>query len=110
VALENLLSNLFQGPSPELVSEPYKQKSLIDFKLAFLLMGFFTSQGMKVKLMVWKDSKQNEQEMLGNKNFYNQCKNQPLFNKKDFFFFSTFLRFHAANIKEFRSICELLIL
>jgi hypothetical protein len=33
-------------------------------------MGFFMSQGMKVKLMVCKDSTQNEQEMLGNKNFY----------------------------------------
>jgi hypothetical protein len=31
VALENLLSNLFQGPSPELVYAPYKQKSLLDF-------------------------------------------------------------------------------
>jgi hypothetical protein len=53
--------------------------------------------------MVYKESKQNEQEMLGNKNFYKQCKNQQLFNKKYFFFFSNFLRFHAANIKEFRS-------
>ena len=48
--------------------------------------------------------------MLGNKNFYKKCKNQQLFTKKDFFFFSIFLRFHAANIKEFRSICELLML
>ena len=48
--------------------------------------------------------------MLGNKNFYKKCKSQRLFNKKDFFFFSTFLRFHAANIKEFHSICELLML
>jgi hypothetical protein len=32
-------------------------------------MGFFTSQGMEVQLMVCKDSKQNEQEMLGNKLF-----------------------------------------
>jgi hypothetical protein len=31
VALENLLSNLFQGPIPELVDAPYKQKSLLDF-------------------------------------------------------------------------------
>ena len=90
MALENLLSNLFQGPSPELVYEPYKQKSLIDFKLVLLLMGFFMSQGMKVKLMVCKDSKQNEQEMLGNKNFYKQCKNQQLFNKKNFFSFWIF--------------------
>jgi hypothetical protein len=31
VALENLLSNIFQGPISELVYAPYKQKSLIDF-------------------------------------------------------------------------------
>ena len=35
--------------------------------------------------------------MLGNKNFYKQCKNQQLFNKKDFFFFLNFLRFHAEK-------------
>jgi hypothetical protein len=63
-------------------------------------MGFFTSQGMMVKLMVCKESKQNEQEMLGNKNFYKQCKNQQLFNKKDFFFFWNFLRFHEKLMKK----------
>jgi hypothetical protein len=41
---------------------------------------------------------------------FTKCKNQQLFTKKDFFFFSNFLRFHAANIKEFRAICELLML
>jgi hypothetical protein len=40
--------------------------------------------------------------MLETKTF-TECKNQQLFTKKDFFFFSILLRFHAANIKEFRS-------
>jgi hypothetical protein len=69
---------------------PTNKKSLIDFNLALLLMGFFMSQGMKVKLMVCKNSKKNEQEMLGNKNFYKQCKNQQLFTKKNFFSFQLF--------------------
>jgi hypothetical protein len=41
-------------------------------------------------------------KMLETKTF-TKCKNQQLFTKKDFFFFSIFLRFYAANIKEFRS-------
>jgi hypothetical protein len=45
------------------------------------------SQGMKVKLMVCKDSKKNEEEILGNKKNYKKCKNQQLFTKKDFFSF-----------------------
>ena len=32
MALKSFLSNLIQGPSPELVGEPYKHKSLEDFK------------------------------------------------------------------------------
>jgi hypothetical protein len=39
----------------------------------------------------------------GNKKTFTKCKNQQLFTKKDFFFFSIFLRFYAANIKEFHS-------
>jgi hypothetical protein len=34
---------------------------------------------------------------------FTKCKNQQLFTKKDFFFFSNFLRFYTTNIKEFRS-------
>jgi hypothetical protein len=34
---------------------------------------------------------------------FTKCKNQQLFTKKDFFFFSIFLRFYATNIKEFLS-------
>jgi hypothetical protein len=32
MALRSFLSNLIQGPSPELVCEPYKHKSIVDFK------------------------------------------------------------------------------
>ena len=73
-------------------------------------MGFFTSQGMKVKLMVCKDSKQNEQEMLGNKNFYKKCKNQQLFNKKDFFFFLNFSKISCSKHKGISLEYELLML
>ena len=72
-------------------------------------MGFFTSQGMKVKLMVCKDSKKKKGKMSETKTF-TECKNQQLFTKKDFFFFSILLRFHAANIKEFSLNYELLML
>jgi hypothetical protein len=66
-------------------------------------MGFFTSRGMKVKLMMCKDSKQKRMKKCWKQKTFTKCKNQQLFTKKDFFFFSIFLRFHAANIKEFRS-------
>jgi hypothetical protein len=39
----------------------------------------------------------------GNKRLLLNAKFQQLFTKKDFFFFSIFLRFYAAIIKEFRS-------
>jgi hypothetical protein len=35
---------LIQGPSPELVYEPYKQKGLIDFKLVLLLWDFYVTR------------------------------------------------------------------
>ena len=73
-------------------------------------MGFFTSQGMKVKLMVCKDSKQKTNEKMLETKTFTECKNQQLFTKKDFFFFSILLRFHAANIKEFSLDYELPIL
>jgi hypothetical protein len=42
MALKSFLSNLIQGPSPELVREPYKQKSLVDFKIsvAFMVLSY----------------------------------------------------------------------
>ena len=46
------------------------------------------SQGMKVKLMVCKDSKQNEQEMLGNKNFYKNAKTNNFSLRKTSFLFN----------------------
>jgi hypothetical protein len=53
-------------------------------------MGFFTSQGMKVKLMVCKDSKQNEQEMLGNKNFYKKMQKPATFQQERLLFLLEF--------------------
>jgi hypothetical protein len=62
------------------------------------------SRVMKVKLMMCKDSKKKQMnEKCWKQKTFTKCKNQQLFTKKDFFFFSIFLRFHAANIKEFRS-------
>jgi hypothetical protein len=60
------------------------------------------SRDMKVKLMMCKESKQTNEKRWKQKTF-TKCKNQQLFTKKDFFFFSIFLRFHAANIKDFHS-------
>jgi hypothetical protein len=39
----------------------------------------------------------------GNKRLFLNAKSQQLFTKKDFFFFSIFLRFYTTNIKEFLS-------
>ena len=66
-------------------------------------MGFFTSREMKVKLMMCKDSKQKRMQKGWKQKTFTKWKNQQLFTKKDFFFFSIFLRFHATNIKEFHS-------
>jgi hypothetical protein len=64
--------------------------------------GLLKSQGTKVKLMVCKkNSKQNAQEMRGNKTF-TKMQNQQLFNKR-LLFFSRLLRFHAVNMKDFHS-------
>jgi hypothetical protein len=38
MALKSFLSNLIQGPSPKLVCEPYKHKSLVDFKISVAFM------------------------------------------------------------------------
>jgi hypothetical protein len=38
MALKSFLSHLIQGPSPELVSEPYKHKGLVDFKFSVTFM------------------------------------------------------------------------
>jgi hypothetical protein len=63
-----------------------KKVYLILLSVAF--NGLIKSQGARVKLMVCKtDSKQNAQKMLGNKNFFKQCKNQQLFKKILFFSF-----------------------
>jgi short-subunit dehydrogenase len=88
VALENLLSNLFQGPIPELVYAPYKQKVyLILFSAAF--NGLLKSQGMKVKLMVCKKT-QSKMNKNAWKQTFMKMQNQQLFSKKDFFSFQNY--------------------
>jgi hypothetical protein len=41
--------------------------------------------------------------MLGNKKFYKKCKNNNFSTRKISFPFQILLRFHAVNIKDFRS-------
>jgi len=89
VALVNLLSNLFQGPSPELVYAPYKQKVyLILLSVAF--NGIFKSQGVKVKLMVCKKTQRKMNKKCLETIFFTKMQNQQLFNKKDFFSFQIY--------------------
>ena len=45
MALKSFLSNLIQGPSPELVCEPYKHKSLVDFKIGVAFMALYYVKG-----------------------------------------------------------------
>ena len=45
MALKSFLSNLIQGPSPELVCEPYKHKSLVDFKFSINFMALSCIKG-----------------------------------------------------------------
>jgi hypothetical protein len=45
MALKSFVSNLIQGPSPELVCEPYKHKSLVDFKISVSFMTFSYVKG-----------------------------------------------------------------
>jgi hypothetical protein len=49
MALKSFLSNLIQGPNPELVGEPYKHKSLVDFKFSFIFMGLYYVKGYEGK-------------------------------------------------------------
>jgi hypothetical protein len=45
MALKSFLSNLIQGPSPELVCEPYKHKSLVDFKISVAFISLYYIKG-----------------------------------------------------------------
>jgi hypothetical protein len=47
MALESFLSNLIQGPNPELVGEPYKHKSIVDFKFSVNFMALSYIKGYK---------------------------------------------------------------
>ena len=73
-------------------------------------MGFFTSQGMKVKLMVCKDSNKNEQEMLGNKNFYKKNAKANNFSLRKTSFLFNFSKISCNKPKGISLDCELLML
>jgi hypothetical protein len=45
MALKSFLSNLIQGPSPELVCEPYKHKIVVDFKISIAFMSLYYVKG-----------------------------------------------------------------
>ena len=45
MALKSFLSNLIQGPSLKLVCEPYKHKSLVDFKFSIDFMALSYVKG-----------------------------------------------------------------
>jgi hypothetical protein len=45
MALKSFLSNLIQGPNPKLVGEPYKRKSLVDFKFSVIFMELYYVKG-----------------------------------------------------------------
>ena len=45
MALKSFLSSLIQGPSPELVSEPYEHKSLLDFKFSITFVALSYVKG-----------------------------------------------------------------
>jgi hypothetical protein len=66
-------------------------------------MGFFKSQGAKVKLMVCKKTQSKMNNKCLETKTFSKMQNQQLFNKKDFFFFSKLLRFYAVNMKDFHS-------
>jgi hypothetical protein len=74
---------------------------LILFSVAF--NGIFKSQGAEVKLMVCKKT-QSKMHRNAWKQTFSQMQNQQLFNERLLFpFFSTFTRFHAAILQNFRS-------
>jgi hypothetical protein len=72
-------------------------------------MGFFKSQGAKVKLMVCKKTQSKMHKNAWKQKLFLKCKTNN-FSMKDFFSFSNLLRFHAVNKRTFAQICELLIL
>ena len=45
MALKSFLSNLIQSPNPGLVCEPYKHKSLVDFKFSVTFMALSYVKG-----------------------------------------------------------------
>jgi hypothetical protein len=45
MALKSFLSHLIQGPNTKLVGEPYKHKSLVDFKISVIFMALSYVKG-----------------------------------------------------------------
>jgi hypothetical protein len=45
MALKSFLSNIIQRPSPELVCEPYKHKSLVNFRFSVTFMALSYVKG-----------------------------------------------------------------
>ena len=84
MALKSFLSNLIQGPNPELVCEPYKHKSLVDFKISVAFMDLSYIKEYEGETDdVWK-MKEKMNEKYGNKKLLRNAKFQQLFTKKDF--------------------------
>jgi hypothetical protein len=93
MALKSFLSNLIQGPSPELVCEPYKHKSLVDFKFSVNFMALSYVKGYEGETDdVSKDERKKRMKKAGNKTF-TECKISTTFQKIFFFFFFFFKLF-----------------
>jgi hypothetical protein len=58
MALKSFLSNLIQGPNPELVGEPYKHKSLLDFKFSIIFMALSYVKGYEGEIDDVKKTKE----------------------------------------------------
>jgi len=65
-------------------------------------MGFFKSQGAKVKLMVCKKTQSKMNNKCLETKTFDKMQNQQLFNER-LLFFSKLLRFYAVNMKDFHS-------
>jgi hypothetical protein len=69
MALKSFLSSLIQGPDPELVGEPYKHKSLVDFKFSINFMALSYVKGYESETDDVKRRKQKMNKKDENKTF-----------------------------------------
>jgi hypothetical protein len=67
MALKSFLSNLIQGPNLELVCEPYKHKSLVDFKISVAFMALSYVKGYEGETVDVYKTKAKMNEKAGNK-------------------------------------------